>query len=192
MSTTNLTKRKTKFPQLPPKYSSSRELRNKAEKIRRDRLNGLIDEMKMLVPIICNKWVDFYIVCKHVFSIIRPRNQKSEKTRSNILRLTANYLKVSQSEFQFRRKPVKSNKKRKQIFYLYWVWMTQRFHRIDKVIGSTISIITCDLTFWLLRLSSIKKCPHIRSEDRELWNSSVKLMWVGGRWAVSGQHWDYS
>ena len=44
-----------KFPELPPKYSSSRELRNKAEKIRRDRLNGLIDEMKMLVPIICDK-----------------------------------------------------------------------------------------------------------------------------------------
>ena len=51
----NTSKRKTKFPELPPKYSSSRELRNKAEKIRRDRLNGLIDEMKMLVPIICNK-----------------------------------------------------------------------------------------------------------------------------------------
>ena len=44
-----------KFPELPPKYSSSRELRNKAEKIRRDRLNGLIEEMKMLVPIICDK-----------------------------------------------------------------------------------------------------------------------------------------
>ena len=49
-----------KFPELPPKYSSSRELRNKAEKIRRDRLNGLIDEMKMLVPIICDKWVHFW------------------------------------------------------------------------------------------------------------------------------------
>ena len=47
--------RKAKFPQLPPKYSSSRELRNKAEKIRRDRLNGLIEEMKTLVPIICSK-----------------------------------------------------------------------------------------------------------------------------------------
>lgn len=67
-----------KFPELPPKYSSSRELRNKAEKIRRDRLNGLIEEMKSLVPIICNK------------------NHKSEKKRSNILRLTANYLKISQ------------------------------------------------------------------------------------------------
>ena len=38
--------------------SSSRELRNKAEKLRRDRLNSLMEEMRTLVPIICNKWVD--------------------------------------------------------------------------------------------------------------------------------------
>ncbi len=49
--------RKPKFPELPPKYSSSRELRNKAEKMRRDRLNSLMEEMRTLVPIICNKWV---------------------------------------------------------------------------------------------------------------------------------------
>ena len=36
-------------------FSSSRELRNKAEKMRRDRLNKLIEEMRTLVPIICNK-----------------------------------------------------------------------------------------------------------------------------------------
>lgn len=69
--------RKPRFPELPPKYSSSRELRNKAEKLRRDRLNKLVEEMHSLVPIICNK------------------TNKSEKTRTNILRLTANYLKVS-------------------------------------------------------------------------------------------------
>ena len=38
--------------------SSLRELRNKAEKLRRDRLNSLMEEMRTLVPIICNKWVD--------------------------------------------------------------------------------------------------------------------------------------
>jgi len=70
--------RKPKFPELPPKYSSSRELRNKAEKMRRDRLNTLMEEMRSLVPIICNK------------------KNKSDKTRANVLRLTANYLKVSQ------------------------------------------------------------------------------------------------
>jgi len=69
--------RKSRFPELPPKYSSSRELRNKAEKMRRDRLNGLIEEMRALVPMICNK------------------TKKSETTRSAILRLTANYLRVS-------------------------------------------------------------------------------------------------
>ena len=47
--------KKSKFPELPPKYSSSRELRNKAEKMRRDRLNGLMDDMKSLVPVICTK-----------------------------------------------------------------------------------------------------------------------------------------
>jgi len=69
--------RKSRFPELPPKYSSSRELRNKAEKMRRDRLNGLIEEMRALVPMICNK------------------TKKSDTTRSTILRLTANYLRVS-------------------------------------------------------------------------------------------------
>jgi hypothetical protein len=47
--------RKPRFPELPPKYSASRELRNKAEKLRRDRLNKLIDEIRTLVPIICTK-----------------------------------------------------------------------------------------------------------------------------------------
>lgn len=70
--------RKPKFPELPPKYSSSRELRNKAEKMRRDRLNGLMEEMRTLVPIICNK------------------KTKTDKTRVNILRLAASYLRVSQ------------------------------------------------------------------------------------------------
>jgi len=70
--------RKPKFPELPPKYSSSRELRNKAEKMRRDRLNSLMEEMRTLVPIICNK------------------KTKTDKTRVNILRLAASYLRVSQ------------------------------------------------------------------------------------------------
>jgi hypothetical protein len=35
--------------------SASRELRNRAEKLRRDRLNGLIEEMKQLVPVISAK-----------------------------------------------------------------------------------------------------------------------------------------
>lgn len=70
--------RKPKFPELPPKYSSSRELRNKAEKMRRDRLNNLMEEMRTLVPIICNK------------------KTKTDKTRVNILRLAASYLRVSQ------------------------------------------------------------------------------------------------
>jgi adenylylsulfate kinase-like enzyme len=35
--------------------SASRELRNKAEKLRRDRLNRLIEEMKQLVPVISAK-----------------------------------------------------------------------------------------------------------------------------------------
>ena len=37
-------------------FSSSRELRNKAEKLRRDRLSTLMNEMKSLVPIICDKY----------------------------------------------------------------------------------------------------------------------------------------
>jgi len=69
--------RKPRFPELPPKYSSSRELRNKAEKMRRDRLNKLIEEMRALVPMICNT------------------TKKSDTTRSSILRLTANFLRVS-------------------------------------------------------------------------------------------------
>jgi len=69
--------RKPRFPELPPKYSSSRELRNKAEKMRRDRLNKLIEEMRSLVPMISNK------------------TKKSDTTRSSILRLTANFLRVS-------------------------------------------------------------------------------------------------
>jgi len=69
--------RKTRFPELPPKYSASRELRNKAEKMRRDRLNKLIEEMRSLVPLISNK------------------TKKSDTTRSSILRLTANYLRVT-------------------------------------------------------------------------------------------------
>jgi len=69
--------RKPRFPELPPKYSSSRELRNKAEKMRRDRLNKLIEEMRALVPMISN------------------RTKKSDTTRSSILRLTANFLRVS-------------------------------------------------------------------------------------------------
>jgi len=44
--------------------------------MRRDRLNKLIEEIRALVPIICNK------------------TKKSETTRSNILRLTANFLRV--------------------------------------------------------------------------------------------------
>jgi PAS domain-containing protein len=69
--------RKPRFPELPPKYSSSRELRNRAEKMRRDRLNKLIEEMRMLVP------------------MISTRTKKSDTTRSSILRLTANFLRVS-------------------------------------------------------------------------------------------------
>ena len=38
-----------------------------------------------------------------------------------------------------------------------------------------------DLRFGFLRLSTIKKCPHmLRSDHRELKNSKVKLRWVGG------------
>ena len=40
-----------------------------------------------------------------------------------------------------------------------------------------------DLRFGFLRLSTVKKCPHMLiSDHRELRNSSVKLMWavVGG------------
>ena len=38
-----------------------------------------------------------------------------------------------------------------------------------------------DLIFELLRLSTVKKCPHmLRSDHRGLRNSKVKLMWVGG------------
>jgi len=69
--------RKPRFPELPPKYSSSRELRNKAEKMRRDRLNKLIEEMRSLVP------------------MISTRTKKSDTTRSSILRLTANFLRVT-------------------------------------------------------------------------------------------------
>ena len=37
-----------------------------------------------------------------------------------------------------------------------------------------------DLIFELLRLSTVKKCPHmLRSDHRGLRNSKVKLMWVG-------------
>ena len=41
-----------------------------------------------------------------------------------------------------------------------------------------------DLRFGFLRLSTIKKCPHmLKSDHRELRNSKVKFKWVGmGRW----------
>ena len=38
-----------------PYCSSSRELRNKAEKMRRDRLNGLMEDMRSMVPIISTR-----------------------------------------------------------------------------------------------------------------------------------------
>ena len=45
-------------------------------------------------------------------------------------------------------------------------------------------ILCADLRFGLLRLSTMKKCPHmLRSDHRELRNSYVEFMWVvGGGW----------
>ena len=53
--------------------------------------------------------------------------------------------------------------------------------------------LCADLRLRYLRLSTIKKCPHMsRSDHRELRNSDLKLMWVvvvvvgggGGGWWV--------
>ena len=82
------------------KFSSSRELRNKAEKLRRDRLNSLMEEMRTLVPIICNKYGKNGKTMQHqcTYIIICCRKSKTDRTRVNILRLAANYLRVSESE----------------------------------------------------------------------------------------------
>ena len=53
-----------------------------------------------------------------------------------------------------------------------------------------------DLIFGLLRLSTVKKCPHmLRSDHRGLRNSKVKLMWWvvvvvggGGGWWYAAHH----
>ena len=48
-----------------------------------------------------------------------------------------------------------------------------------------IQFLCTDLRFGFLRLSTIKKCPHMhRLDHRELRNSKVKLMWVVGGWWV--------
>ena len=44
-----------------------------------------------------------------------------------------------------------------------------------------VKFMCADLRFGFLRLSTIKKCPHmLRSDHRELRNSLVQLGWVGG------------
>ena len=43
------------------------------------------------------------------------------------------------------------------------------------------SVARADVEFEILRLSTTKQCPHmLKSDHRELRNSKVKLMWVGG------------
>jgi hypothetical protein len=71
-------KKSPKFPELPPKYSVSREWRNKAEKLRRNRLNGFMGEVKALTPIVANK------------------TKKSETTKTNVLRAAASYIRLNQ------------------------------------------------------------------------------------------------
>lgn len=79
--------------------SSSRELRNKAEKMRRDRLNGLMEDMKSMVPIIStrlNHLTFKYVLYTYNPSSISTRKNKADKTRAAVLRVTANYLRLSQ------------------------------------------------------------------------------------------------
>lgn len=65
-------------------YSSSREQRNRAEKQRRDRLNGFIGELASQVPMVAKS------------------AKRMDKT--SILRLTATYLRIYHSKFQITEK----------------------------------------------------------------------------------------
>jgi len=71
-------KKSPKFPELPPKYSVSREWRNKAEKLRRNRLNEYLSDVKTLTPIVAEK------------------TKKSETTKTNVLRAAASYIRLNQ------------------------------------------------------------------------------------------------
>ena len=45
-----------------------------------------------------------------------------------------------------------------------------------------VIVLIADIRFGFLRLSTIKKCPHmLKSDHRELRNSKVKFKWVA-RW----------
>lgn len=61
--------------------SNSREMRNRAEKMRRDKLNSYIGELAQLVPMIARS------------------AKRMDKT--SILRLTATHLRIYQSKFDF-------------------------------------------------------------------------------------------
>ena len=67
-------------------HSTSRELRNKAEKMRRDRLNMFIDELKKLLPEIAST------SCSN-----EPLPRPIDTTKTTILRLATNILKLNKS-----------------------------------------------------------------------------------------------
>ena len=58
-----------------------------------------------------------------------------------------------------------------------------------RALSNSIFMHIADLRFGFLRLSTLRKCPHmLRSDQRELRNSLVKLGWVVcGWWVVCNQ-----